>query len=510
MTIPHVPAYEHWMLLALDRKENDNALRISEALRRHRFYISLPLGGRILNLRWTLEAPDEILPQPVVLQRQGLLNRYPAVAELSQVVGQLRAELTSLPLEVTDPEVQKKKSDLQHQIAVASESLEQIVEIMALSREPSEPVFPPNTDVTLVQQRLDAGATSTGVRVHSKCHLRIHVESGRVFSTWKMESPTKIKTDVAKMLREMGQYDRNQPLGLKELSSEAWKATAAEILSELTADAPADAWDEFEELIIVPDGMLWYVPFEALQIQKGDESVSVVEKVRVRYAPTISLAVPDKRPRPRIMRTAVVAGTVFPREGEELSQELLEDLKADDPNVFGVSVKPPPTSAILAKTVGRLLVLSDVDNDVKGPYDWAPMTVDRGKSGRQSGAMDEAAVGWSRRGTIAWIPHARRERPEARRYRRGNVPGRVRHDGDRHANDSAQPLARRRTHLHRSDARVRRGNCPTAPPVTRGREVCGWRPAVNWCGRRSHASKMCRRKRLPSRPGIRSSGAAIC
>jgi CHAT domain-containing protein len=182
------------------------------------------------------------------------------------------------------------------------------------------------------------------------------------------------------MLREMGQYDRNQPLGLKELSNEAWKTTAAEILKHLTADAPAEAWDEFEELIIVPDGMLWYVPFEALQVQNGDERTAVIDKVKVRYAPTISLAAPDQRPRPRITRTAVVAGSLFPRDGEELSQELLADLQADDANVFGVSLKPPPISAVLAKTVGRLVVLNDINNVAKGPYQWTPMTIDRGKT----------------------------------------------------------------------------------------------------------------------------------
>ena len=97
LTIPHVVPYEHWMLLALDRKENDNALRISEAMRRHRFYSSLPLGGRILNLRWTLEAPAELLPKTVAVQRQDLLNRHPVYAELSRRAAQLRADLAALP-----------------------------------------------------------------------------------------------------------------------------------------------------------------------------------------------------------------------------------------------------------------------------------------------------------------------------------------------------------------------------------------------------------------------------
>ncbi len=379
LTIPHVLPYEHWMLLALDRKENDNALRISEAIRRHHFYCSLPLGGRLVNLRWTLEAPAELLPQPILLQRQGLFTRYPAYAELSQRVSTLRGELAALPGNAEDPETQKKVADLQTQLSDASEAMERMLEVMALSREPSETLFPPPTDVTLVQQQLTPGQRVLVFNSTRNATFAFLLGSDK-YSMWKLESPAKIKTSVAKLLREMGQFDRNQPIGLKDLTSNDWKETAVSILKELTADAPAEAWNGFEELIIVPDGMLWYVPFEALQISDGTGSVSLIDKMRVRYAPTISLAVPDKRPRPRVTRTAVVAGSLFPRDSDAIAQEFLEELKADDANTFGVSVKPPPPSAVLAKTVDRLVVLNDLDNDLKGPYDWAPMTIDRGKS----------------------------------------------------------------------------------------------------------------------------------
>ncbi len=379
LTVPHVVPYEHWMLLALDRKENDNALRISEAIRRHRFYCSLPLGGRLLNLRWTLEAPAEVLPQPILVQRQDLLNRHPAYAELSQRVSQLRGELVALPGNAEDPETQKKVADLQTQLGEASEAMERILEVMALSREPSETLFPPSTDVTLVQQQLAPGQRILVFTSAGNATFAFLLGSDK-YSMWKLESPAKLKTNVAQMLREMGQFDRNQPIGFKDLTSGDWKQTAVSVLKELTGDAPPDAWNGFEELIIVPDGLLWYVPFEALQIPDGTSSVSLIDKMRVRYAPTISLAVPDKRPRPRVTRSAVVVGSLFPRDEEAIAQGFLDELKTDDANTFGVAVKPPPQSAVLAKTLDRLIVLNDLDNDVKGPYDWAPLSIDRGKA----------------------------------------------------------------------------------------------------------------------------------
>ncbi len=379
LTVPHVLPYEHWMLLTLDRKENDSALRISEAIKRHRFYSSLPLGGRLLNLRWTLEAPDDVLPQSVLLQRQGLLNRYPDYANLSQTAAKLRDDLRALPGNTEDSAVQKQVADLQQQLTQTSDSLEQMLEAMALSREPNEVVFPPNKDVTVVQQQLKPGQRILVFVSTSNATFAFLLGSDK-YSVWNLEEPAKIKTNVAKLLREMGQFDRTQPIGLKDLSSDLWKQTAVDLLKGLTANATPDAWDGFEELIIVPDGLLWYVPFEALQIPEDGGSTALINKMRVRYAPTVSLAVPDERPRARMARTAVVAGALYPRDTDAVSQEFLADLKGDDAGTFGVAVKPPPQSAVLSKTVDRLIVLDDLDNDAKGPYDWAPMTIDRGKA----------------------------------------------------------------------------------------------------------------------------------
>ncbi|MFO7902923.1 MAG: CHAT domain-containing protein [Planctomycetota bacterium] len=386
LTTPHDPAFERWMMIALDRNETDKALRISEALRRHRFYTSLSLGGRILNLRWALEAPSRALPEDAALQRQDFRNRYPSFAKLSRQVSQMREELSDLSVNDDDPDARKQVTELQRGIENAGSSMERILHAMALSREASEPLFPPNIDAATVQERLGPDQRIL-VYVSTSGSTFAFMLGPEKYTSWKLRSPGRIKANVSKMLRDMGHYNHNQPVGLKELSSDAWKATSADLLQELTAKAPAAAWDEFEELIIVPDGILWYLPFEALQIQnEEDESMAVIDKVRVRYAPTISLAVPDERPRPRVTRTAVVTGSLFPGSEKERSREVLEDLKEDDPNVFGLSVKPPPESAVLAKTIGRLIVLDDLNNLSRSPYGWRPMPV---AGGRGSGSLEQ-------------------------------------------------------------------------------------------------------------------------
>ncbi|MHB0957746.1 MAG: CHAT domain-containing protein [Pirellulaceae bacterium] len=385
LIVPHFPAYEHWMLLALDRKEKDVALRISDALRRHRFYTSLPLGGRLLNLRWVLESSPESLTETARLQRQDLRNRYPEYAQLSQEAEQLRAELTALsvaPKEAAPKEngaQQQRLAAVQSRLTEIGEAQERILWAIGLGREPGEFVFPPTTDVTVVQQQLQPRQRILVFAATSKATYAFLLGKEN-YANWQLEAPSKIKANCVKLLRDFGQFDRNQPLGIKELTGVTWKETAAEILQQLTGNAPPEAWDEIEELIIVPDGLLWYVPFEALQISSGAQSTSLIEKVRIRYVPTVSLAVPDNTPRKRDAHTAVVVGEIFAKSNTTAAQEVVTQLQADDPNVFAMPLKPTSPSAMLAKSVDRLVVLNDLENDAKGPYDWSPLPTERGKA----------------------------------------------------------------------------------------------------------------------------------
>lgn len=379
LTTPHLPPYEHWMMLALDRKEKDVALRISDAMRRHRFYCSIPpVGARTLNLRWTLEAPPETLSQTATLHRQELLQRYPAYAPLSQEAQQLRTELAGMPLVPETEDQRQQAARVQTRLAEVGQLQERLLWSIGLGRERGEFVFPPATDVTVVQQQLDPRQRIL-VFVDTSKGTYGFMLGQETYTSWQLEAPAKIKANLVKLLRDIGQYDRNQPVGIKELSNTSWKDTAATLLQQLTGNAPPEAWDEFDELIVVPDGLLWYLPFEMLQIEKGDQKTALIDKVRIRYAPTISLAVPDKTPRKRDTRTVVVTGELFPKTSTAASQDLVTQLRENDPNVFALPITPEPPSAWMARSGDRLVVLHDLDNDLKTSYDWAPVATEKGK-----------------------------------------------------------------------------------------------------------------------------------
>jgi hypothetical protein len=104
--------------------------------------------------------------------------------------------------------------------------------------------------------------------------------------------------------------------------------------------------------------------------------------MRVRYAPTISLAVPDRRGIKPLARTAVVVGHLFPRDADEVAEREYEALRTGLPGAARLPRPAPGSPATFASVVDRLVVLDDIDGSGSGgPYDWSPIPAEKGQGG---------------------------------------------------------------------------------------------------------------------------------
>src|SRR6185436_8481251 len=154
---------------------------------------------------------------------------------------------------------------------------------MALRREPCELVFPPVRSVKDVQKSLPDG---TALLAFYNTSQQTHgfLMTNDMFGTWPILAPAQVQRELIAMLRAIGNYDANKALKPQELADQSWKKPAAELLALLTKDSKANLPYNFKELVIVPDNILWYVPFEALQVTDGGSTQSLIQKVRIRYA----------------------------------------------------------------------------------------------------------------------------------------------------------------------------------------------------------------------------------
>jgi tetratricopeptide (TPR) repeat protein len=379
---PHSDSYEHWFLIALDRKEHETALEIADRARRHRFLSSLAMGGRLEALRWVLEAPERSLPRQAVLERQDLFARFPAYQKLSEQAQQLRTQLDAIPLVSEDTAAQQKQRDLLTQLAALSAQQEAILREMAVRRELVDLVFPPVRPIKEVQAGLPPGQVLLDF-FQAKGELYGFLLNKERYSVWRVKSTPMLIKQIVAMLRLMGHHDGNRELTFKELTDASWKQSAQQVLNDLLDGSEADFTTEFPELVVVPDGVLWYVPFEALQVKLGNQSRPLISRFRIRYAPTASLAVPASAAlAAENVPTVVVLGRLYPRDEPAVGQAAFEDLSKTIPRCMALSKPPlPAPSAAYASLMRRLIVWDDLNPAEQGVYAWSPIQIERGKPG---------------------------------------------------------------------------------------------------------------------------------
>lgn len=381
---PHPGPYEHWFEVALDRKDFETALEIADRLRRHRFLTTLALGGRLDALRWILEGPPEVLPASARLQRQNFLAAYPAYEQLSRQAQQIRQALAAGPLVPEDQATHQAQQKTLEQLGQISLLQETLLYQMALRREPTDLVFPPIKPTKEILASLPKGGALLVFFNTSRGLYGFFLADGR-YSYWQLKSPAGAARLGQTLLRELGHYEGNRELTIKELADPKWKSTAQKLLQMLLEGSKADL-AQVSEVIVVPDGWLWYVPLEALpisQAQANQPADPLLWRMRIRYLPLASLAVPDGRGRRPSAKTAVVVGKLFPQDAQEVAQQAYEKLAGVVRGSTMLRTPPPVPSSLYGVLIDHLIVLDDLGMVPQSPYRWAPIPLDRSRPGNQ-------------------------------------------------------------------------------------------------------------------------------
>ena len=378
LTTPHADLLEGWFINSWKAREYETAFETADQIRRHRFFSTLPLGGRLLTLRWILEAPESLLTPEAIQQRKTLLVKYPAYDEYQKKVSELREQLSE---RLDDDGLEQRNDKLWKQLADVSVAQESILRKIAPRRDPADIVFPPRHTILEIKKSLGPRQLIISFFTAHGVICGAAISNDR-YAQWEIKSPKKIRSQVAKLLRELGNYSGNSQLKLSQFKSDAWKLQSGALMRALFQGMGATDWTQFDELIIVPDGFLWYLPFDCLQVEIAGQSHTLIEKFRIRYAPTLSLAIPDTRVQNPQAVTAIVPGKIYNREPEEVSQDGLEDISGAIAGSVTLddSLSVPPN--LMAGFWDRLIVLKDIERRAGKIYDWSPVNLGQAKRGQ--------------------------------------------------------------------------------------------------------------------------------
>ena len=130
----------------------------------------------------------------------------------------------------------------------------------------------------------------------------------------------------------------------------------------------------------MPDGLLWYVPFEALQVQADGQLRPLISRFRIRYAPTAGLAMATVDLGRRQGKTAIVEGKLSPKLEIEAVERTVNDLSRSLPGCVTLKMPLPAAQPIFASFVERLVVLDELSPVAEtDPYGWSPLPTERTK-----------------------------------------------------------------------------------------------------------------------------------
>jgi hypothetical protein len=372
----HDAAFDRWFVAALERKDSLLALEIAEKAKRRRFLTALPLGGRLLALQTILEAPERDLSRDAVLQRQQLLALFPEYRQLSEAGAKMMDVLRAGPVLASGNDESKSLAAQYDAWGKNFTRRHQLVMQLAPRRLAASLEFPPQRTASELQQTLAEG----------EALVVFHAAGGSLYGflltstdihLWQLADGQKLRGGVGELLRALGNFGANRTLSAAELAGDDWRKIATEAFSAVFAAARLDL-NKTKGLIIVPDDVLWYLPFDALIADAGNPRTTLADQVPIRYGPTAALAVSRSQPLRRPRHTGIVANEIRLGGDSAESAAMLADLEKAVTGPLRVPSPLPRPAALVSPLLDQLVVLDDVDSDRMGTSGWLPLPRERG------------------------------------------------------------------------------------------------------------------------------------
>ena len=377
LATPHVGSMERWFETAVTRRDMRQAFEIAELTRRHRFFANLPMGGRLMAFRWLLHAPVAALSKNAMTQRANFFNRNPDYKKSVDRATEIETQLKQIPLNAepkSEDAIQRTK--LINELANLSATQETILSSMALRREPAEMVFPPSYSEAQIrntirpdQLALVTMATSNGYHIF-------------LLNQKSLQYVTFVKTrtmhrEISNWLKTIG--GNQSSVDEKQITSQNWQEESKAIAEVLFAKVLPDQWAGVKELVIVPDGALWYLPFEALLVGPTENQTLLSEKVGVRYCPTASLAFGGQRPVQELSNLLVLTGNLSPKTDIELATSEYEKIFDAIPEAQQWK-SVDMSSNLLGAQIDQLLAWTYIRSAKNAPLATAPLSTEKHKS----------------------------------------------------------------------------------------------------------------------------------
>jgi len=368
---PRHAAYDQWFALAVAQRDVAKAFEIAELTKRHRFQSTLPWGDRLLSLRFLLEAPVPFLRQEHVEQRLQLFAERPELKQVSDAIRRVHGQIASQPFLATDTATQRRVDALYRELETLATQQEAMLHRMVLEGVATPNLFPPVFSCEEYRRQLPEG-TVTLLYFATMGKMYGFLISRDRCDMWLVPNAQQLKTDVSQYLALIGPDRATGQIEMAALTRGDWAVAGQSLfLSLLGGDRTLD----FTELVIVPDGFLWYLPFETLCVDAGGRRRPLVALTDrpVRYAPTAALGLPVAGERDPNAGTLVLQGKLSAWQDLSVTRSAVTRMSEQVPGLQAVVPAQITRSPALSATfLQQLVVLAEIAPPGQG-HDWVPL-----------------------------------------------------------------------------------------------------------------------------------------
>lgn len=355
---PQDAAFDRWILAAFERKDAPLAFEIAERAKRREYLATRPFGGRLLALRAILESPVADLSQEAVLQRQRIQGSFPEYQTLVDAGQKVREQLLAGPILATNPDEAKALGALYDAWNRNTVDRQHALIQMAVRRLATACEFPPRRTVAELQQSLGAGETM--VVFHSAAgNLYGFLVTSAEVRIWQLPEAKFMRAGLAGFLKAIGNYGANRQLTVAELKSDTWRETSKEAFKTIFENSNIDL-AKTTSLVIVPDDVLWYLPFEVLTPDAATGGKVLSDLFPIRYGPTAALAVARPQPLRRPQHTGIVANDLKFESDQTERKARIQELQSVLNGPVMLPESSPESANLLAPLLDHLVAFDAV------------------------------------------------------------------------------------------------------------------------------------------------------
>ncbi|MDR1289801.1 MAG: CHAT domain-containing protein, partial [Planctomycetaceae bacterium] len=386
--------------------DKEKAFDITELARRAAFYsilqnntpAALQLGPRHLALRIMFEGTGSDVAD-VQQERNMLAMDFAKFGQLSDKVSEIKKKLFDIPIvPKEDSQIELQRKLLADLNAVSLEQ-ELMLRPIALSRTKVSTVFPQIVKVDKFRKELPEKTAMLLFYEDAIGEMHGFLVDRHSLQSWVIKNPRSepaLGQLITNYLDAIGnRRDGNSILRVKEDiidSDKKWKTAGNVLLRRLLGQTRNV---NFNELVVIPYGRLWYVPFEALAVQVDEELRPLIsasnDPITIRYAPMASLGIPKKAAaRSKVDETLVIYGNLMGKNDSAAALEAIDRYTKDNmiknmalmPSKVSESKLPdfPGTASSFATQVKQLVVLDDVPAINLQLLEWSPFTNDKNRT----------------------------------------------------------------------------------------------------------------------------------